>query len=352
LDRRVFVFGKSTQLSAVRTSLQQANDLLRANAVGDAVELLEETARDEPNNPQVTFALGAAYLRVPDENKATAEFQKLLAAKPSTDTLNSIAYSYAKANVRLSEALDYISRAVAETSSETVNASSEWSDPKDFFRSATLAAEWDTLGYVKFRSGDAVAAEQYIHAAWMRWAAGRHRQTPGGGLREAGEKQRSRANRRAGSSIDRAGRRTRYPQSSGVRQEALWHEYIEALPRRRFPGQRPGFFASSGLADLRTLNVPRTIAAGGKSKIALITVALENGNTEAHVRLVSGDKEPRAELPALTGLNYGKVFPDTTRAKIMRAGYLSCSQYLPKCSVVFFVADDRQSFNLRRGQAP
>jgi uncharacterized protein HemY len=79
------------------------------------VTLLEKAAAEDNGNQLLAFALGTAYLRVPDEAKAAAQFEKLLAGKPSARMLNAVAYAYANSNRRLSEAVDYASRAVAET---------------------------------------------------------------------------------------------------------------------------------------------------------------------------------------------------------------------------------------------
>ena len=140
--------------------------LLREGKTADAVTLLEKAAAEDNGNQLLAFALGAAYLRVPDEAKAAVQFEKLLAGKPSARMLNAVAYEYANSNRRLSEAVDYASRAVAETSSQTMNAKLDSSTSDDFLNMSALAAEWDTLGWARFRSGDTASAEKYIQSAW------------------------------------------------------------------------------------------------------------------------------------------------------------------------------------------
>jgi len=112
------------------------------------------------------FALGQAYLAVPDADKAMVNYQKALGDDPKPLLLNSIAYSLAEANVHLKEALEYSTRAVTSLSEETMDISPESAQPRDYALMGQLAANWDTLGWTKFRLGDLPSAAKYIDAAW------------------------------------------------------------------------------------------------------------------------------------------------------------------------------------------
>ena len=335
-DKWIFVLGKTEETSP----LQQGQALLKQKKVADAVKLLEKAAEDEPDNQQLAVALGDAYLRLPDEGKAVAQFQKALAGNPDAATLNSIAYSYANANLRLNEALDYASRAVTETSAETMRASSDSSDPNDFLRMMPLAEHWDTLGWAKFRSGDAGSAEKYLRAAWMLW----QRAVIGEHLAEVCEKlgKRAEAQRIARLAHD----------APGINEEQDTQEKLEKIIlKRRLPSNpnanapavnanRSSLDSQTELSDLRTFKVPRTVAVGEKSKIALFAVALENGSKVAKARWVSGDKELKAEAHALATVDYRQPFPDATPARILRAGYVSCSKYSTDCTLILFLVND------------
>ncbi len=61
-------------------------------------------------------------------------------------------------------------------------------------------------------------------------------------------------------------------------------------------------------------------------------------------QFVSGDKDLEVEEDSLARTNFGALFPDEVPAKILRAGWLSCSKYSSECTMVFFQADDSASF--------
>jgi len=336
----IFILNKPAEL----TPLQQGLALLQQDKVADAVKVLEKAAEDEPENQQLALALGTAYVRLPDETKAASQFQKVLAGKPNAYALNSIAYSYANANMRLKEALDYASRAVAETSAATIKASPDSSDPADFLRMGALAAEWDTLGWAKFRSGDAAAAEKYLEAAWVLW----QRAVVGEHLVEVYEKLRkgAEAQRIAHLALD----------APGLKDEPDTGEKLDAIlkpPALAKPGGKAAtpLYGQAALSDIRTIHVPRTVKIGDKSKIALFAIALENGNSKALARFISGDQELASEAQALAAVNYHQPFPDSTPSRILRAGYVSCSKYTNDCTLILLLVDDRPSLESVKPQS-
>jgi tetratricopeptide (TPR) repeat protein len=336
-EKWVFLIGNTQE----RSPFQQAHELLQENKVADAVKLLEKATADEPENQPLSVALGEAYLRLPDESKAVSQFQKVVSGKPTSSALNSIAYSYATANLRLSDALDYATRAVAETSADTMKASPDSSNVEDFIRMASLAAHWDTLGWVKFRSGDAVSAEKYIRAAWMLW----QRAVIGEHLAEI--------YRKLGKNAEADHIAYLALQAPGMNDEPDVRAKLEAAQKGSAPSRktttdsnRPTLHAPAGLSDLRSIKVPRNFAMTAGSKIALFAIALDNGSSSAKVRFVSGDKELQPEIKTLASVHYDQPFPDATPARVLRAGYLSCSKYLPTCTWISFLVDDRQSLKM------
>jgi len=321
--------------------------LLREGKTADAVTLLEKAAAEDNGNQLLAFALGAAYLRVPDEAKAAVQFEKLLAGKPSARMLNAVAYEYANSNRRLSEAVDYASRAVAETSSQTMNAKLDSSTSDDFLNMSALAAEWDTLGWARFRSGDTASAEKYIQSAWSLnqiAVIGEH-------LTEIYEKLGKKRNadhicRLALAAPGLAGEPdTKEKLLAAQKRIGISKPESGTVDARSF---RPS--ALSELSDMRTFHLSRKfqLPANSKpaSKIALFTVAIENGRSTAQARLVSGDPELMPEAQALATLDYRQPFPDNSPAKILRAGWVSCSKYIADCTLIFFLVNDKPSLDM------
>src|SRR5712691_8772044 len=74
----------------------------RAGRPKDAIAILEKALAETPEDAGgLYFALGQAYLAVPDTDKAMANYRKALGDDPKPALLNSIAYSLAGANVHL-----------------------------------------------------------------------------------------------------------------------------------------------------------------------------------------------------------------------------------------------------------
>ncbi|HVH69569.1 MAG TPA: tetratricopeptide repeat protein, partial [Candidatus Dormibacteraeota bacterium] len=133
----------------------------------DAVALLKKGLDQQPEFPDLLHvALGKAYLKMPDVEKAMAEFKQGLGDDAEPNDLNDVAYALGEANVHLSEAQDYSARAVRALSEKTMDISPEDAEPSGFSLMLQLAANWDTLGWIKFRAGDFPGAEKYLQAAW------------------------------------------------------------------------------------------------------------------------------------------------------------------------------------------
>ena len=145
----------------------KSQSLLKAGKTSEAVALLEKAVQDNPDNILLKLTLGGAYLRVPDENKAMALFKEMIDSTADPGMLNGVAYVLARANLHISDALDFSSRAAAKLSSDTMDLTSDPPGPLDYLRTRAMAASWDTLGWVKFRAGDTTSAEKYVQAAWL-----------------------------------------------------------------------------------------------------------------------------------------------------------------------------------------
>ena len=342
----ILLFGNYDQDSPLR----KGQALLREGKIAEAVAILEKAAEEDAGNQQLIFTLGRAYLRLSDEDKAVEQFAKLLADYPDNSMLNSIAYEYANANRRLNDALDYASSAVEDTSGETMEVSLDSAGPADFLRMASLAAEWDTLGWVNFRSGDVASAEKYIQSAWMLWP----RAVIGEHLVEIQEKL---GKKREADHICRLAL-----EAAGLQDEPDTKEKLLAAQKRigitvpetgtvSAKSYHPPGSGKMELSEMRTMKLPRKVQLHGKSRMALFSIAIENNASSAKARYISGDKELIPEAEALATVNYHQPFPDHSPTRILRAGWVSCSQYASECSLVLFLVDDKPSLDMVKPQA-
>jgi len=132
-----------------------------------AVPELQRAVSITPQLPGAHYMLGNALLKTDQTEKAIDEFEQALKLdnNPST-TWNDIAYALAEKNVELPRAERYAQSSVSTTQSYLVNLPAEQAVKVGPILTSSLAAAWDTLGWVYYREGKQQEAESFIHAAW------------------------------------------------------------------------------------------------------------------------------------------------------------------------------------------
>jgi len=319
--------------------VQKSRALLREGKTAEVIELLEKETANGSENPEVELVLGSAYLRVSDEAKAAAQFEKLISDQAAPAILNDVAYEYAKANRRLNEALDYATRAVAGTSAETLKPTLESATPADYMRMKALAAHWDTLGWVNFRLGKTETAQRYVEASWSLW----QRAIIGEHLVEV---------------YERLGKKKEADQvcrmalaAPGLSDELDTKEKLLAAQKRigltrpdtgfvSTKSYRPPSSAGIDLSEMRATKVPSGVQLLDGTKSAIFAIAIGNGAGPAEAQFVSGDNALQPEAKFLKKGAYQPIFPDEAHVRILRKGLLSCSKYTKDCTFVTFPVDD------------
>jgi tetratricopeptide (TPR) repeat protein len=318
-----------------------------AGRPSDAVAVLQKAISNHPDVPhRLLLALGFAYLRVPDAEKAMIQFKKGLGDDPTPDELNDVAYSLAEANLQLDDALSYSKRAVSSLAAQTMDISPDEARPSDFGLMPKLAANWDTLGWIEFRKGDTATAEKYLEAAWqlMQSAAiGEH-------LVEAYEKLGRKQKAAAVCNMAEAALGvTALPPDAALRQKIseelkrlrpLLTSSSSASPSRiraRVPD------AHVALADMRSLNIPLPTKLRGESARANFVISITNGSKADNVVFLSGTEELRNAIAAIAGVKYQQTFPDDTPTRILRKASLNCSVYAKDCQLFFTTVQEASS---------
>jgi tetratricopeptide (TPR) repeat protein len=319
--------------------LVESRRLMKEGKNSEAIELLEKSIVSGTQAPGLEFALGSAYLRNSQEVKAVVQFKKLIGDKTSAALLNDIAYEYADANSNLGDAADYAIRAIADTSAETIAVKLNSATRADYLRMRLLAAEWDTLGWIKFRAGDAFTAHKFVEAAWMQMQSG----IVGEHLAEIYEKLGKKA---AADRVCRLALAT-----FGMNDQSETKAKIEAVQKRlgivkpKPEPARPGVFQlpNTGgieLSELRSSKVRLTIDLPDGAKSGIFAVMAGSDGKPAEVVLVSGDNVLKAEAEALADAKFPFSFPDERPVKILRKGLLSCSKYTKNCTFVLLLLSD------------
>lgn len=310
----------------------------------DAVTILEKALAKNPDHSQeVHFVLGDAYLAVSEPDKAIHEYQKALGDKPIPEQLNTVAYALADANVHLSDALSYSTRSLSSVASGTANISPDDAQPSDFALMKPLAANWDTLGWIKFRMGDFAAAEKYLQASWQldqTAVTGEH-------LVEVYEK----LGKPQKASIICNMAQTVFDSSVSIPDEKLRSNLNQEMKRLRpfLNAASQSIVTSNGhlsmdgrvaLVDIRSLDIHFFAKLRAEASNAVFAITLTNGPKVDKVAFLSGSDDLRNAAAALAVTKYPQSFPDDTPARILRKGSLSCSVYSKQCLLLISTVAD------------
>jgi tetratricopeptide (TPR) repeat protein len=269
-----------------------------------------------PGNAELLSQLGVAYAETGAPDQAYATFQSALKIDPSSNNLNSIAYEMAKANLKLPEALQYAQKAVSEEESETVDIDINTATPQDFASATRLAAYWDTLGWVYFRSGNFDAAEKYLNAGWHL------SQDP--------------------TIADHLGQ---LYEKEGKKREAV-HAYSEAIATGHAPKHArervnaladfagPGWVQPSDLQNYRISKVALVPKPKDHANADFVVLLSPGGKVIAHY--VSGSEELLQAGKALEAAKLNTPFPDGGPVQILRRGILDCEPELKECTFAMY----------------
>ncbi|MBS1841781.1 MAG: DUF3857 domain-containing protein [Acidobacteria bacterium] len=311
--------------------MRLSNAYTKAGRAKEAVAMLQKSMGDHPDVPaRLRLALGLAQLQVPDAEKAMMEFKAALNDAAEPEEFNEAGYALAEANTHLTEALDYSTHAVNKIESKSDEIDIDDIEANDFQLMPELAANWDTLGWIKFKMGEDQAAVKYLRAAWdlnQTSVIGEH-------LVEAYEKLGEKAKAAA---ICNMAKTTVLPgEETGAK---LTQEMNRLRPFvKRTPGSG-GISAAHpvdgalALSDLRLIEVPFHTKLQGNSAQATFLILLANGPSVKNVHFVFGAAELRGAGQALRLVKYPHTFPDDAPTQIMRMGTLTCTIYTKTCNL-------------------
>lgn len=295
--------------------------LLEAGRSREALVYLLDAEHEHGDVPETQRQLGEAYLDTHDDEKALEHFHKALELDGSPKMLNAVAYSMAEAKRDLSDALQYAEKAVKET--EEQSAKAEALDSSNFGMMTSLAAEWDTLGWVKFRMEDYEAATKYLEAAWsviQAPAIGDH----------------------LGQVYEKTGKKRQAAQTYSMVVNALGENGDPTLKQRMnanltslaAEGVKSSRDAAGDLSALRSYRVNTIKEWGGGYKIANFGIALKKEPTAPLVWFLNGADELKDSTEALAKIKFKISFPDDGPTRVVQRGMPSCSEAAKKCTLV------------------
>jgi len=290
----------------------------------EAVPELEQAISLNPDEEaQYQISLGRAYLNLNQIDKAMASFDKAIKLAPGHGSWNDVAYFLAVSRVQLDKAQQYAESAVTEVSTALRNAELNRLTAEDLRNVSSLAAEWDTLGWVYFEKGDLDAAERYIAPAWVlaqHVEVGYH----------------------LGQIYEKRGKKEeaiRFYAQATVAMRTV-PEARESLERLVGKQQADAFSqkANQETGDSRTIKLGAPGANVKESTEARFYVVLVPGpsrNAEvADVKFISGDEKLKPLERKLKTASFSFAFPDEKMTKVIRRGTVSCQLEKGQCSFI------------------
>ncbi|HTS10798.1 MAG TPA: DUF3857 domain-containing protein [Candidatus Limnocylindrales bacterium] len=297
--------------------------LLAAKRYADAAAAFETAAKINPKSPEVRTQLGSAYLQAGDESKAMPAFKMALELDSSPLSLNNIGWALADANKQLPLALDYAQKAVQQEEELSAKVKLPVLTNQDLAHAPSLAAYWDTLGWVYFRMGQLDEAEKFLNAAWVL------SQATDMGDHLAHVYAQEHRKKEAIHMINLAFSTARDPQMAGDLMDLLFNlgGQDETKVRKSEGGAE--------LSQLRTFDVPSLKATKGSAEFFLLFGASPSGPKVEDVKFVTGSDDLKDAGKFLSATDFKVLFPDQGPERLLRRGILMCDP-LSHCTFVFY----------------
>ncbi len=298
--------------------------LTQSKRYPEAVAAYESAVKLTPDDALLELALGNA-LRAGDETQALTAYKRTLELRSDPEMYNDIGYELADTKKQLPLAVEYAEKAVRDE--EEISAKVKLSDLKieDLAHTFSLAAYWDTLGWVHFRMGNYEKAEKYLKAGWsvsQDSAEGDH-------LGQLYEKQHKN---------DLAVRMYRLALAA-AKQADDTKDTQDRLDRLEDARPTPAMGARGELSDTRTFAVERVTKETSNADFFLL---IGPGSKVEDVKFVSGSGELKSADKALRAIVFKFPFPDDGPSRLVRRGILSCYP-VTGCSFVLYNISDVHS---------
>ncbi|HEY3579784.1 MAG TPA: DUF3857 domain-containing protein [Pyrinomonadaceae bacterium] len=293
----------------------------------EAVPELEQAISLTPDEELLHVSLGRAYLNLGEDEKSIKSFEEALKIDRSPLVLNDIAYYLAVKGVQLDKALQYAESAVTSVANSLRNVEAGNLTLDDLRNVASLAAYWDTLGWVYYQKGDLDAAEKYLKAAWLLQQHSEVGHHVGAVAEKRGNKAEAMRLYAQAAVADRVVPEARESLLKLTSADAI--EKLLATAKTELP-----LYNKIEVGPLGP-EVKETVEAD----VYLVFTPDASRNAQvSEVKFISGAESLKSSLAKLKTLKYQLVFPDTAPTKIVRRAALVCPKAGP-CTLTFISPD-------------
>ena len=304
--------------------------LVDARKYKEAIPALERALSISPDREILYVSLGRAYLSTGESKKAIDAFEEAVKLSRTPLILNNVAYYLAFDGAvdaaQLEKAVQYSESAVATIASSLRNIEIGNLTMDDLQNVGSLAAYWDTLGWVYYQKGDLDAAEKYIKASWML-------------------QQHSEVGHHMGAIAEKRGRKDEairlYAQGAVADRERP--EARESL-LKLIAADKVDALLQAAKKELPAYNVLTPAAADVKApaeaEFYLLFAPDSARNAQVvDVKFIRGDESLKTFAPQFKSIKYPLVFPDNSPTKIVRRGVLKCSPKPGGCTFTMVSPD-------------
>ncbi len=276
-----------------------------------ALAATETALRIAPEDPSLRLQRGSALFHLGRSQEGFEAFTKLLESQQGPQLWNNIAYTMAEHRFRMDLAEQYAQAAVSGMRTMLLNmpVSGEFCCPQI---SDSLAAYWDTLGFVYMQKGEWDKAEKQITAAWE---LGQHGEC---GLHLAQIYLHRDDKKQAIRQLARSLAAYRPPKE--VRETLI--SLVGDQRVERFVAQ-----ARQELIDMRTVGV----SPGHKEDLRADFYLVLAANAPTEVKFIEGDERLREYEGHLKNTRFTFRTPDDQPVKLVRRGELRCSAKSGDC---------------------
>jgi tetratricopeptide (TPR) repeat protein len=288
----------------------------------DALPELEKAASLTPDDAYTLISLGQAQLELDDTEKALASFDRAVNLAPSPGVWNNIAYQLSLKQVHLERAQQYAESAVASTAATLRNLTPDRMQLEQQALVVSLAAQWDTLGWVYFQRGNLDKAEEFVRAAWV---VGQHGEV-GDHLAQIYEK-RGLKDKAIQTYAQALAAYKPLPETRGRLAALVGEKKVDPLVQA----------AKRELADMTSVKLASPLKDTKEPVQADFYVVIGPGAKVEDVRFISGSDKLKAMSDALRAASFNIIFPEGAPTRLLRRGTLSCSA---ECVFALAPADD------------
>jgi tetratricopeptide (TPR) repeat protein len=289
-----------------------------------ALPVLQNAVSVFPRYEYPQFNLARAYLQLHQDDSAAAEFQRAIKLDDSSNTQNSAAYALADAKTHLEIAAMWSDSAIEAVGLE-LNQTKFPLQAAAMRRVSSLAAYWDTMGWIKFQQGSLESAEKYVRAgaeladdSTILYHLGRINEAQGRkseAIEAYAETVASMPATRAANDDEKDAR---------TRLDALLGDF--SLVDERVKQSRPK------LKERRSVSIPNL---AGLEGVAQYTVIIGSGSKVIDLEPMNPDDALAGLKDAVNAATMPQSFPDNTIQKLPRVGALSCPRAELPCTFTF-----------------